>query len=186
MRLSPRVAAAEAVNKVLHGRNLDSALAGVISKVAERDRGLTAEIAYGVCRWYYQLDAVVQKLLEKPLKPSQQRLYALLLVGSYQLLHTRIPSHAAVAETVNAVVQLKMGWARGLTNAVLRRLERERDKLLEIVANEEPSKSMLPEWLLHELRKAWPAEWQALAEVFLQRPPMTLRVNHLKSSTKES
>jgi 16S rRNA (cytosine967-C5)-methyltransferase len=40
---------------------------------------------------------------------------ALLRLGLYQILHTRIPAHAAVFETVALA-----GRARGLVNAILR------------------------------------------------------------------
>lgn len=182
---SPRRAAVIVVDEVLQGRSLDAALSKVVEKVAESDRGLTAELSYGVCRWFYQLDAIINQLLTKRLKPSQRQLHALLLIGCYQILHTRIPPHAAVAESVETARQIKQAWATGLVNAVLRRLIREQHQLLEKVGEVEPSRSMLPKWLLKMVKLDWPENWEAIAEAFLLRPPMTLRVNVSHCSVEE-
>jgi 16S rRNA (cytosine967-C5)-methyltransferase len=55
---------------------------------------------------------------------------ALLLVGLYQLLYTRVPAHAAIGETVGCADKLKKPWAKALLNAVLRRAQREGEALL--------------------------------------------------------
>ena len=70
--------------------------------------------------------ALLKALLDKPLKEKDANVQGLLLCGLYQLEHMRIPDHAAVGETVAATRALKKSWAKGLTNAVLRRFLRER------------------------------------------------------------
>jgi hypothetical protein len=65
------------------------------------------------------------KLLQKPFKAADADVEALLLVGLYQLLYTRVPAHAAIGETVGCADKLKKPWAKALLNAVLRRAQRE-------------------------------------------------------------
>ena len=63
-------------------------------------------------------------MMDKPLKNKSRIFHYLILVGLYQLIYTRIPAHAAVAETVNAVKLLKGSSLRGLINGVLRNFQR--------------------------------------------------------------
>ncbi|HBL01209.1 MAG TPA: 16S rRNA (cytosine(967)-C(5))-methyltransferase, partial [Aeromonas salmonicida] len=75
-------------------------------------------------RWLPRLDAAVSEMMDKPLKNKSRIFHYLILVGLYQLIYTRIPAHAAVAETVNAVKLLKGTSLRGLINGVLRNFQR--------------------------------------------------------------
>ena len=81
---------------------------------------LLQEIIFGTCRWYFQLDAILEQLLSKPLKAKDNDVRCLLLIGIYQLHHLRVPEYAVVNETVGATKILKKDWAKGLTNAILR------------------------------------------------------------------
>ncbi|MEQ9021180.1 MAG: transcription antitermination factor NusB, partial [Pseudomonadales bacterium] len=84
------------------------------------DQGLYAELCYGTLRQFPRLNLILGQLLQKKLKPQDADVRALLLVGLYQLSFTRIPDHAALDQTVEAVTGLGKSWARGLTNAILR------------------------------------------------------------------
>jgi len=175
---SPRLAATLAVADVLAGRSLSEALPERSGSLSARDRALAAELAYGSCRWFWRLDALLGRLLEKPLKSRDRDVRALLVCGLYQLLYTRVPEHAAVGETVAVAGALGKRWARGLVNAVLRRMQREREDLLGALDEEDAGvRYALPGWLLDELRRAWPDRWQAVAAALAERPPMTLRLN---------
>ena len=112
--MNPRLAAARALGAVLAGKaSLGSSLPAQLDKVAARDRGLTQDLAFGAARWQPRLNLLAEKLLEKPLKAGDSDVQALLLVGLYQLLYTRIPAHAAIAETVSCAASLKKPWAKG-------------------------------------------------------------------------
>ncbi len=182
--LESRSATAMVIQLVLQGRNLETALQGVAERLPETERALTAELSYGVCRWYFQLDALSKLLLEKPLKSSQRIIHTLIMTGLYQLLHTRVPAHAAVSETVAATGKLGKSWAKSLTNAVLRRFLREQESLLQELNTNDAAMLAMPQWLLQRLQQAWPGEWRRIAESYLQRPPMTLRVNCSKTSVE--
>ena len=183
MSLSPRLAAARALASVMAGKaSLGTALPPLQGKVKERDRGLVQELAFGTARWYPRLSALAACLLQKPLKASDREVQALLLVGLYQLLHTRIPAHAAIAETVQAAASLKKPWAKGLLNAILRRVQRESERLLADIDVEPAVRLAHPEWLLKALYQAWPQHWEAIAAGNNSHPPLTLRTSRLHGS----
>ena len=74
---------------------------------------------------------MLQELIPTPLKRKDGDIQALLLIGLYQLEHTRIPDHAALSATVDACRLLHKDWAAGLINGVLRRYQREQAQLAE-------------------------------------------------------
>ncbi|HEX2298884.1 MAG TPA: transcription antitermination factor NusB, partial [Pseudonocardiaceae bacterium] len=87
-----------------------------------RDAGLATELCYGTCRAQGLLDAVLQSCADRPLSDVDGELLDALRLGSYQLLRTRIPPHAAVAATVDLVRAGRGSAAAGFVNAVLRRV----------------------------------------------------------------
>ena len=180
--MSPRLAAANALALVMAGKaSLGTSLPGQLKQVAPRDHPLTQELAFGTARWFFRLDALASRLLDKPLKAADRDLKALLLVGLYQLLYTRIPAHAAIDETVSAAKALKKPWAKGMLNAVLRRAQRESDELFADMARDPVVRLAHPRWLQKQLKADWPQHWEAICEANNAHPPMTLRVNQRKT-----
>lgn len=176
--MNPRLAACQALAAVLAGRaSLSGALPPQLDKVAPRDRGLTQELAFGAARWQPRLQALAARLLQKPFKAADTDIHALLLIGLYQLLYTRIPPHAAIGETVGCADKLKKGWAKGVLNAVLRRAQREGETLLAEVDRDPSARLGHPRWLLKALKQAWPEQLDTLCAANNAHPPMTLRVN---------
>ena len=173
--LDPRVAAARAVQKVLAGESLNQCLPPLVDSVAERERGLLQQLSYGCLRLYPRLDALLAQLLEKPLRSKDADVHALLLLGLYQLVATRIPDHAAVSTTVAATAALGKGWARGLCNGVLRRYTREAEALQS--ALDPASAAAHPAWLYRQLQQEWPAQLAEVLEANNSQPPMTLRLD---------
>ena len=172
----PRTRAARAIAAVIgNGITLDDALERSTGPLAGRDRALAREIAFGVCRRYFELDALLEQLMEKPLKARDADVRALLLVGLYQLRHMRVPDHAAVSETVAASTPLGKPWARGLVNAVLRAYQARGDQL--DAALNAAQRAAHPSWLLQVLERAWPEQLADILAANNAAPPMTLRVN---------
>ena len=183
MSLDPRLAAARALGAVLAGKaSLGSALPAQLDKVEPRDRGLTQELAFGAARWQPRLALLAEQLLHKPFKAADKDLEALLLVGLYQLLYTRIPAHAAIGETVGCVDKLKKSSAKGLLNAVLRRVQREGEALLAALEKDPAARTAHPRWLQKALKAHWPADWEAICAANNSHPPLTLRVNRRHGS----
>ena len=175
--IAPRVIAARILCQVAGGGSLSDVLARELPQAAPQDRALIQELCYGVLRWWLLLRRITQQLLEKPIKSKERDLEMLLLIGIYQLLYMRTPSHAAVAETVNGAKSLGKPWATGLINGVLRNLIRNREELLVAVSEDISTQFSCPQWLLLEIKKAWPQQWQEILQAANERPPMSLRVN---------
>jgi 16S rRNA (cytosine967-C5)-methyltransferase len=87
-----------------------------------RDAALATELCYGTCRAQGLLDAVLQSCMDRALSEVDGELLDALRLGSYQLLRTRVPSHAAVGTTVDLVRAGRGSAATGFVNAVLRRV----------------------------------------------------------------
>ena len=175
-----RATAARIVSAVYRGRSLDAALAEVFSVSSAElvsERALIQEMAYGALRWHFQLLPLVRGFLEKPFKDKDADLEALLVIGFYQLLHMRVAAHAAVKETVEATLVLKKGWAKGMTNAVLRRVLREEAPIRARIAANEQLALAHPAWLLARLKEVYPENWHGIAAANNTRPPLCLRVH---------
>jgi 16S rRNA (cytosine967-C5)-methyltransferase len=170
-----RARAARAVAAVHQGRpGLEISLTTTVEP-------LLAELAYGTCRRYYSLRTEVDTILDRPLRKRDQDLYALMLVGAYQLRYTRIPDYAAVSETVAAAKLLHKPWARQLINGVLRNLARKRaaSSVSELAGHDHP------DWLIKKLNSAHPDACPELFTINNSRAPMSLSINIAKTSTSE-
>ena len=176
--MNPRLAAAKALAAVLNGKaSLNSSLPTQLDKVEDRDRGFTQDLAFGTARWQPRLSALAAKLLQKPFKAADADVEALLLVGLYQLLYTRVPAHAAIGETVGCADKLKKPWAKALLNAVLRRAQRESEALLAELEHDPVVRTAHPRWLQKSLKAFWPEQWEGICAANNAHPPMILRVN---------
>lgn len=177
--MNARHASLNVLQRVLQqGQNLDTALDAVLPQVSPpQDQSLAQHLSYGVLRWYQQLDFLLQQLLSKPLKKKDADVRLILLLGLYQLRHTRIPDHAAVSESVALSATLRKDWARGLINAVLRNYARQLASLETALAEQPGACYSHPDWLLSLIQQAWPDQWQAIVEANNQPPPMNLRIN---------
>ena len=177
-----RAAAAAAVSAVCHqGRSLTDALAETSPPDDTRDAALLRELAFGTVRLLPRLRTLAAILLRHPPKPADRVIEALLFVGLYQLMATRIPAHAAVSATVAATRRLERPWTSGLINASLRRFMRERDALLARADEDPAARWLFPPWLLERLQQAWPDDWQAIVEASNGRGPLFLRINPLRT-----
>ncbi|GHB22480.1 16S rRNA (cytosine(967)-C(5))-methyltransferase RsmB [Salinicola rhizosphaerae] len=174
-----RAVAARLLVPVLNGQgslaSLEADLAA--SGIAERDRGFVKALCYGVCRHHPRLDALAGELLRAPFKQRDSDIQALLLAGLYQLLHMRVPPHAAVSETAGAAKSLGKAWATRVLNGCLRRFQRESVALQGKVDRDSAVALNHPAWLLREIRDAWPEQWREICEANNEPGPMTLRVN---------
>jgi len=146
------------------------------------DQGLYAELCYGTLRQFPRLNMILGVLLKNHLKSQDADVRALLLIGLYQLAFMRIPDHAALDQTVEAVSGLGKNWARGLTNAILRNYLRQKDQIDISLEEELAYKTSLPEWLFKEWQAAWPEKLDQIVETANQYPPMCLRVNFQKNT----
>lgn len=176
-QMNLRSMAAQAIEQVIEqGQSLSNILPPLQQKVTDKDKALLQELCFGVLRVMPQLDWLINKLMSRPMTGKQRTVHYLIMVGLYQLLHTRIPAHAALAETVEGAVVIKRPQLKGLINGVLRQFQRQQEELLAEFANSENC-YLFPAWLLKRVQQAYPQQWPEIIEASNQRPPMWLRVN---------
>jgi len=181
--LSVRAAAAQVITQILASKgSLSSLLPAVSAKIADNDRALLQELCFGTCRYYPQLHAYTECLLDKPLRAKDGDVQALLLLGFYQLLHTRIPDHAAIGETVEVTRHIKKPWATNLVNGVLRSFQRDTAKINEFLAENRAFQSNHPAWMEAMISKCWQEQFEQLIAANNQHPPFSLRLNTKKIS----
>lgn len=180
-----RSIAAKAISQVLdQGQSLSAVLPELQKNISDKDRALLQELCFGTLRVLPQLEWCIQQLMARPMTGKQRVFHYLIMVGLYQLIYTRIPPHAALAETVEGATVLKRPQLKGLINGVLRQFQRQQVELLERAVNND-SHYLHPSWLLARIKQAYPAQWQQILDANNQRPPMWLRVNRLHHSRSE-
>ena len=176
--MKTRASAAKVLYQVVDkGQSLTSALPIAQQLLPAKDRALLQEICYGVLRWLPRLEFISRELMSKPLIGKQRPIHFLILTGLYQLNYMRVPAHAAVAETVNAVKVLKSPKLSGLVNAILRNYQRQQAQLEANADGNDSCKFGHPGWLIKRIKAAYPDQWQAVLMANNQRPPMWIRVN---------
>ncbi len=184
-----RAAAARAGIKVEAGLHLPQAVDEALrqSGMPLRDRGLATEIAYGTERWRSYLDHAISPHLRRPIAALESPVRTLLRQGAYQLLRLSLPAYAVVDSETEAAQRIGAGRARGLVNAVLRRVA-------EHGAAPEPADPTLalalhyahPAWLVRRWVQRLGMEGaEALLRENQETPPLVLRVNRRKATRQE-
>ncbi|MGC9423102.1 16S rRNA (cytosine(967)-C(5))-methyltransferase RsmB [Vibrio sp.] len=176
--MNVRAAAANVLFQVVDkGHSLSHALPAAQKTIRPRDYALLQEICYGALRYLPRLESIANELMDNPLKGKKRVFHHLILVGIYQLSFMRIPSHAAVAETVEGTKTLRGPNLSGLINAVLRNYLRDQEALDAIAVSHHAGKYGHPSWLLKRLQEAYPQQWEQIIEANNHKAPMWLRVN---------
>jgi 16S rRNA (cytosine967-C5)-methyltransferase len=162
---------------------LEKAFASLdLERLAPEDRAQVKALAFGALRWHHRHRRLIALLLVRPLPAGETLLESLLSVGLFQLLDMRQPEYAAVSATVEAARWLGRPRVAAVINATLRRLQREREALMEHALATEEGRFSHPAWLIDRLKRDWPQDWQAVLEAALRLPPLWLRVNAMKQS----
>ena len=176
--LNIRALAAQAIIPVIaQGLSLNQSLPPIQQRCPERDRALLQNLVYGTVREWFYLQALIKRLVPKPIK--EEAALVVLSIGLYQLLRTRVATHAAIGETVEACKQLGCVAQAGLVNAVLRRFNQEQESICAQIKHEQHAH---PNWLLKQLRKDWPKAVEQIVAANNQPAALTLRVNQRKIS----
>lgn len=97
-----------------------------LSKLSNRDHGLTTELLMGVLRWRSLLDEYVSAASSQKLTRLDPEVLTSLRMGAYQLRFlSKVPARAAIFESVELVKGAKKKSAASFVNAVLRKIEKE-------------------------------------------------------------
>lgn len=155
-----RVAAAQIAGDLRSGEMLDAAFDRRTSRFDARDRRWTRELVFGSLRKRAILDAYLQARVKGGLGRIDADLVDLLRLGAYQLLMMgSVPPYAAIGQTVELAKRRHGIGASKLVNAVLRRLDRDREQLA-LATPEDPVEALAlehshPAWLVAR----WLARW---------------------------
>jgi len=100
------------------------------AELSSADSGLTTELVMGVLRWQASLDSAIAKWSSQNITKLDSEVLLALRLGAYQLgWLDRIPTHAAIHESVELVKAARKRSAAPFANAVLRRLSESRTRI---------------------------------------------------------
>ncbi len=180
--------ASQIVCQVLAGRNLNHVLSAALQAapgLTPQQRGGLQDLSYGTLRFYGQLVRVLEQLLHHPLQ--DERVRCLLLVALYQLQYGKAVPYAVVDHAVRAAqkINVKNVKTGGLVNAVLRNFLRQREALLANANGSEEGRYAYPQWWIDAIKAQYGERAPAILLAGNQHPPMTLRVNHKRTTTAD-
>lgn len=89
-----------------------------------RDAAFATELTYGTLRAQGYYDWLIDQFSSRPVSSLEKEVLIILRMGMHQLLNMRVPTHAAVSESVNLTKQEANEGAAGLVNGVLRQVAR--------------------------------------------------------------
>ena len=158
-----RIVAADILAEVRAGALLDPSFDRRVVTLDARDRRWTQELLYGMLRRRAHLDVFLSDRVNGGLARLDPDLIDLLRLGAYQLLAmSSVPAYAAIAQTVELAKARHGIGASKLVNAVLRRLDRERETLTLPVPTDPIDALALrhshPRWLVARWAARWGAE----------------------------
>jgi len=155
-----------------------------------RDRSFLMEIVYGVLRFKDALDWILGQFLKNPAKAGNFTLNNL-RAALYQIYFMRVPDWAVVNEAVELEKSASQHGKAALVNAVLRNVLRQREKFEPPLKFEDPLQRISvntshPKWLVKRwIGRFGEAETVSLAEANNRIPPLTIRVNTLRTTRAE-
>jgi 16S rRNA (cytosine967-C5)-methyltransferase len=185
-----RVAAAEICADLRTGELLDPAFDRRTMRLDARDRRWVRELVYGMLRRRSRLDAQLDARVRGGIVRLDADLLDLLRLGAAQLLHmSSVPAYAAIAQTVELAKRRHGIGASKLANAVLRRLDREREQPLGTpVSRPTPAdpidalalEGSHPRWLVARWVEHWGvSETRRLLEANNREAPLVARPYHV-------
>ena len=156
-------------------------------ELSDADKALCSVIVLGVTERALTLDAIIDALASRP-SEIEADARVLLRMGIYQLhFLDRIPDHAAVNETVSLAPRRIRGFVNAMLRSYLRTKEGGGIESLFPKKQENPHaylslKHSFPEDMCRRFCEIYGFErTDAIFERFNSAPPMTLRINRLKT-----
>lgn len=182
---NPRQLAFEALTKTeKDGAYSNIALDFLLSKsdCDTRDRAFVSNLFYGVIERKITLDYNIALYLSKPINKLKKDVLTVLRLGAYQLLFMdKVPSSAAVNESVNIAKKNGISYASGLVNAVLRKIDKnglktpQEENFTEYLS----VKYSCPQWLVNKwLKEFGKADTEGILESSVSVCKNYIRVNN--------
>ncbi|MED5579694.1 MAG: 16S rRNA (cytosine(967)-C(5))-methyltransferase RsmB [Nitrospinota bacterium] len=115
-----------------------------------RDKALFREIIYGVLRWRNRLDWISEFYLNKSIGKLSHQVKQVFRIGVFQLVFLdKIPDYSAINTSVSLLDNTKDKWAKGLVNAVLRKVSSATPNPPENVLKDLSIWESHPEWIVN-------------------------------------
>ena len=143
---------------------------GILDKVgvSGRDAAFATELAYGTLRWRGRYDAILAQCVDRPLGKLDGRLLDVLRLGVHQIVHMRVPDHAAMGESVDLARSVCGDGPAKMANAVLRKVTAKTpEEWVEIITSDLTGVDALsiewshPVWIVRALQQALAADGAA-------------------------
>lgn len=161
-----------------------------ITQMDPKDRRLMNAIVYGVLRWRNRLDRVIAESSRTPLKKIDPKVRDILRIAIFQLIYLdRVPDSAAIHTAVELSKAFGKGNVAGFVNGVLRNAQENWRKVYDPpknipVVEQIAWQHALPIWMAERwVNRFGPKRAMDLATSLNRIPPITMRVNTLRTST---
>lgn len=187
-----RKIAFDVINRVLYEDAYSAiALSSAVSqhRLTPLDASFLSALVYGVLERKLTLEHIIRQYSSLRIKKIEKNTLTVLYLGVYQLVYMdKVPDSAAVNESVELCKKLRLYKSAGFVNAVLRNFVRaekrwdlpdpsDRLRYLSVMYS-------CPEELVGRfLDQYGDGLTETILKGFLGRPPVTVRVNTLKTST---
>lgn len=139
-----------------------------------RDRAFARSIAVTSLRRLGQIRKILDECLAQPFENAPHEVQAILVTGTAQLVFLKSPPHAVVS----SLMELASGHPQAqrlkkMINAVLRRIDREGDKLVLKTAPQDN----LPDWMRQSWKASFgPGRTARIARALTEVPPLDITV----------
>jgi len=165
------------------------------NEINDLEKSLATELVYGVLTWKITLDEIIKRYSKIRLKKISPWILNILRIGIYQIVFLdRIPTSAAVNESVKLAKKYGHEASSKFTNAILRKIEKnEFEKLMDYLSQKPILEDEIisiatshPLWLVDELLKEYDKKF--LTELLNSnnlKAPITIRANLIRTSREE-
>jgi 16S rRNA (cytosine967-C5)-methyltransferase len=124
---------------------INIAINGLYRKLDSRDRPFVTELLFGSIRMRSLLDHIIDKLSDRPVDDPTR---SVLRIAIYEALLMNTAEHAVVNEYVELSKQVIGKSRSGFVNALMRRVVRESDELLDFSKLDLATRTSHPEWVV--------------------------------------
>ena len=147
-----------------------------------QDRRFIRRLSKGVLEKKTALDAVLSRLLSKPLSSQNPKLLTVLEMGIYELYFMRTEAYAAVNEYTALSRQIGLQGLKGLVNSVLRNAAEKHESLLSKLSRSDLAG--ITGWLFQKLKAWYPDKYMTVVENLIT-PDRPLTVRRMISRVSE-
>lgn len=168
------------VTEVLNGKNLTDCFNTKIAEIDNINISKIKDISYGTIRNYYQLNLISHKLVKNK-HHLTKAITIIILIGFYELLHSKKPDFAVINDIVElAFISTKNIKARNLVNAIFRAYLTNADDIAQQLSKNLEYRYNFPTWLINKLKIDYPKQYKNILSSLNTKPVLGIRINRRK------